>query len=92
MAMKPKMVALIMLPVIIGALLFGNVAYALTTHHVIHLTVTVVGTLSLNLENEWLHQNLLKPEAEAFSELKDDILVDKLRKGDSTVWRFTKTE
>lgn len=43
--------------------------------------------------NDLLHQSLERREAEAFSELKESgILVDKLRKGDTTLWLFTKTE
>ena len=90
--MKPRMFAVIM-AVIIVTLFFVDLAHALTTRAEIHLTLRVVGALSLDLENESLYQNLERGEAEAFSELKDKgILVDKLRKGDTTLWLFTKTE
>jgi hypothetical protein len=47
----------------------------------------------MNLEDDFINQNIDKPEAEAFSELKETgIIVDKLRKGDSFIWLFTKTE
>lgn len=91
--MKSVRFACIMAGVIIVTLFFGEMAYALTTRAEIHLTVRVVGALSLDLENESLQQNLHRPDAEAFSELKESgILVDKLKKGNSTVWLFTKTE
>ena len=91
--MKLKTAALMMATVIIVTLLAGNAAYALSTREVIHLTFRVERPLSLNLNDEVLRQDLHKPEAEAFSELKEKgILVDKLKKGDSTVWLFTKTE
>lgn len=91
MAMKRK--ALMGLLVIMVTLFFADMAYALSTRAEIHLTIRVVGALSLDLENESLQQNLEGGEAEAFSELKEKgILVDKLNKGNSTVWLFTKTE
>ena len=90
--MKPRMLRGIM-AVIIATLFFVDLAYALTRRAEIHLTLRVVGALSLDLENDLLHQNLKMGEAEAFSELKEEgILVDKLRKDNSTVWLFTKTE
>lgn len=79
--------------VIMVTLFFIDTAYALSTRAEIHLTIKVVGALSLDLENGPLHQDLMGGEAEAFSELKKNgILVDKLNKGNSTVWLFTKTE
>ena len=97
MAMKGKRVVLVTSLVIMVTLMLTNVAYAgvteLKTRHVIHVRVIVPSSLSMNLEDGWVRQNLLKPEAEAFSELKDKgILVDKIRRGDSTLWLFTKTE
>ena len=92
MAMRTKMVAL-MIAAIMVTLLFGNVAHALSTSQAIYLRLRVVGALSLNLEDEWLAQNLPQPKAEAFSELKEGgIFVDKLSKDNSTLWLFTKTE
>lgn len=91
--MKRKTAVLIMLAVIMAIVLFGNVAYALTTHQTIRLSVRVVRRLSLSLEDGWLNENFRSPRAEAFSELKEDgIYVDKLRRNDATVWLFTKTE
>ena len=93
MTMKRKTVVWITMAVIMTTLLFGNAAYALTTHQVIHLRIRVVGTLSLNLEDGWLNETLRNPKAEAFSELKEHgIYVNKLQQRDSTVWLFTKTE
>ncbi len=93
MTMKRKTVVLTMLAVIMAIVLFGNVAYALSTYQVIHLRLRVVGALSLNLEDEWLSENLSDPKAEAFSELKEyGIEVDKLQRNNSMVWLFTKTE
>ena len=93
MAMKRKMKAVVIGAVIMAIFLFGNTSYALTTSATIHLTVRVVGAISLNLEDQWLEQNLDRPEAEAFSELKDrDIYIDRLKRNDSMVWRFTKTQ
>ena len=91
--MKTKMVVLSMAAAIMVTLLFGNVAYALSTSQTIYLRVRVVGALSLNLEDKWLQQNLHKPEVEAFSELKEEgVSVDKLSGDNSTLWLFTKTE
>jgi hypothetical protein len=93
MAMKWLKAASIMSIVIIATLIFANVCYALSTSAVIHLTVRVVRPLSLDLEDEMVYQNVMKPEAEAFSELKDGgVLVDRLRKGNNTIWLFTKTK
>lgn len=93
MAMKRKMLVLVVLAIMMAALLFGNVAHALATRQVIHLRLRVVGTLSLNLEDEWLEQNLRNPKAEAFSGLKErGVYVNKLQTDNSTVWLFTKTE
>ncbi len=91
--MKAKMSALVALTVIIATLLGGNMAHALDTSATIYLTLRVVRPLSLNLEDAWLQENLERPEAEAFSEVKENgVLVDKLNTEDSTVWLFTKTE
>ena len=93
MTMRCKTVVLIMLAVIMAIVLLGNVAYALTTHQVIHLRLRVVGALSLNLEDGWLDEVLRDPKAEAFSELKEHgIEVNKVQRNNSTVWLFTKTE
>ena len=93
MTMKRKTAVLVIAAVIIATLLGGNAAYALTTHATIYLTLRVVGSIALNLEDEWLQQNLSEPSAEAFSALKEhDISVEKLQRNDSMVWRFTKTE
>ena len=93
MTMKAKMAVSIFLAVIMIMLLCGNTAYALTTRQTIRLRVRVVGVLSLNLENELLEKNLLEPEAEAFSELKEHgVSVEKLQRNNSMVWLFTKTK
>ena len=90
--MKFKTAALIAV-VIISVFVFENTVYALATSATIRLTLRVVGTISLNLEDEWIEQALDDHKAEAFSELKKrDICVDKFQRDDSTIWRFTKTE
>jgi hypothetical protein len=91
--MKSKIMAIIIGAAVCGTLLFENIVYALTTYERICLTIRVVKVLSLKLDNEVLHQNFDRPEAEAFSELKEDgILIDRLKKDNLTVWLFTKTE
>ena len=93
MTMRLKKLAVILAMVIIATLLFTNYVYASSMSRQLRLTVTVVGTLSMDIENEVIHQSLIKPEAEAFSELKDHgILIDKLTSDNSTVWLLTKTE
>ncbi len=93
MVMKSKIGVLILLSVITVTLLCANAAYARSISHEVHLVVRVVGVLSMNLENEWLRDNMVNPNAEAFSELKErNILVDKLIKDKSTIWLLTKTE
>jgi len=88
MAMKKK--TLVITIVVLMSLLFIHNAYALTTHAVIRLTIKVVPTLALNLDDAGLNSGI---EAEAFSELEESgIAVDKIERGDSTVWLFTKTE
>ncbi len=88
MAMKRK--TLIISIVMAISLLFICNAYALTTYAVIHLTLRVVPSLCMDLDDTSLQKGL---EAEAFSEFKDSGLsVDKLDRGSTTVWRFTKTE
>ncbi len=90
--MKAKALVLALVAVIM-VMLVGNNAYALSTQQVIYLRVTVVGRLSLDLEDEWLHRNMHKPEAEAFSELKESgVQVDKLVRNNEALWLFTKTE
>ena len=96
MTMKAKIVSLIMLAGIMF-LLSGNLAYAapsdLQTSITIHVTIVIPSNVSLNLDDAWINQNLNSPEAEAFSELKKDgIIVEKVKRGDSIVWLFTKTE
>lgn len=97
MEMKAKIVALIILISITMILLSENLAYAqmsgLKTQHTIYVRVIIPPRLSMNLDKEWISQNLNKPEVEAFSELKEDgIIVEKVRRNDSIVWLFTKTE
>jgi len=76
--------------VIMISLLFISNSYALTTHAVIHLRMRVVSSLSLDLDDTSLRDGL---EAEAFSEFEEKgLMIDKLRRGGSTIWRFTKTE
>ena len=86
--MKRK--TLILSIVVLMTLLFISNSYALTTRAVIHLRMRVVSALSLELDDASLND---KTEAEAFSELEEEgLIVDKLRRGDSTIWRITKTE
>jgi hypothetical protein len=92
MTMKRK-TCIFVITVIIATSLLGNAAYALSTHHTIHLTLRVVGSVALDLEDSWLNENLREPRAEAFSELKESgVHVDRIRKDDGTIWLFTKTE
>lgn len=93
MTMKPKIALLIIAMVIIMEVLAGNLAYAESISQSLYLTITVVGTLSLNIDEETLLADSRKPAAEAFSEMKDhNIAVSKLVRDDSDVWLFTKTE
>ena len=93
MTVKAKTALRAVVPAIMLTLLLCNTAHALATSQTIHLTVRVVGALSLDLEDEWISENLSEPKAEAFSELEESgILIDKYRKGDSTLWLFTKTQ
>ena len=93
MVMKSKIGILVLLSVITVTLLCADAAYARSISQTVHLVVRVVGVLSMDLENEWLRDNMVNPNAEAFSELKEhNILVDKLRKDKSTIWLLTKTE
>ncbi len=81
--------------IIIIMLLCIHVAEAtqLETQHIIRLKVIVRDVLSLNLEESHIRQNLSRPEAEAFSELKDHgVLIEKLACDNTLVWRFTKTK
>ncbi len=91
--MKPKIVSLIMSVVIIIAVLAGNYAYAESISQSVYLTITVVGTLSLNIEEDSLMADSGKPTAETFSTMKDhNIEVTKFVRNNSDVWLFTKTE
>ena len=93
MTVKPKTASLIMSIVIIIAVLAGNLAYAESISQSVYLTITVVCTLSLNIEEGSLMADSGKPTAEAFSEMKDhNIEVTKLVRNNSDVWLFTKTE
>jgi hypothetical protein len=94
--MKAKIALLIMLAGIV-VLLSGNLAYAapsnLQTSITINVTMIIPSNVSLNLDEGWISQNLKSPEAEAFSDLKKNgVLVEKVKRGDSTVWLFTKIE
>lgn len=93
MTVMPKAASLIMAVVIIMGVLAGNQAYAESISRSIHLSITVIGTLSLNIDEGTLMADSAKPTSEAFSELKEhDIVVSKLTRDDSNVWLFTKTE
>ena len=93
MTMRLKKIALIIAIVIIATLWFTNYVYASSMSRQVHIRITVVGSLSMDIENEGIRQSLIKPEVEAFSELKDHgILIDKLTSDNSTVWLLTKTE
>ncbi|MBU4376348.1 MAG: hypothetical protein KKD29_02585 [Candidatus Omnitrophica bacterium] len=91
--MKPKIALLIMAMVIMVSVVAGNVAYAESTSRSVYLTITVIGTLSLNVDEDSLTTDSGKINAEAFSEMKDhNIEVTKLVRNNSDVWLFTKTE
>ena len=69
--MKLKTAALMMAIVVMGTLLSGNVAYALSTRAVIHLTFRVVRPLSLNLnDDEWIGYDASEICSMLFDELK----------------------
>ena len=90
MTMKLRKLAVVMAMVIIATLVFTNYVYARSMSSQLRLTVTVVGTLSMDIENDVIRQSI---EAEAFSGLKEHgILIDKLTSDNSTVWLLTKTE
>ena len=91
--MKRRIITTAIAAVIILMMGLGNVAYAKGISRQIHLTVRVVGVLSLNIGNDWLDATSNSPTAEAFSELKEhEIQINKLKRNDSMVWLFTKTE
>jgi len=91
--MKPKIASLIIAIVIMITVLAGNLAYAESLSQSVYLTITVVGILSLNIDENALSANSGKPEAEAFSDMKaHDIVVSKLVRNNSDTWLFTKTE
>ncbi|MDD5680346.1 MAG: hypothetical protein PHI59_03800 [Candidatus Omnitrophica bacterium] len=98
MAVKPKMTSLIIFLAIMTAILTGNMAYAESKSQSVHLTVIVVGALSLNIDENALpalagEANSGKPAAEAFSDIKEhNIIVSKLVRDNSDLWLFTKTE
>jgi hypothetical protein len=93
MTVKPKLASLIILMVIMMAVLSGSLAYAESISRSVRLTITVVGTLSLNIDENALSANPGKPEAEAFSEIRNhNIVVSKFVRDDSNIWLFTKTE
>ena len=93
MVMKTKKALTIVSAIITLIMLSGNLAFALSTYERIFVTLYVEGEISMNLDDDLISQNIDKPEVEAFSELKEEgILVDKLRRGDSILWLFTKTE
>lgn len=93
MTVKPKIASLIILTMIMTAVLAGNTAYAESLSQSVYLTITVVGTLSLNIDENGLSADSGKPEAEAFSDMRNhNILVSKLVRDDSDLWLFTKTE
>jgi hypothetical protein len=100
---KPKIASLIILTLIMMTALAGTTAYADSVSQTIRLTITVVGTLSLNIDENALpalaasanagEANSGKPEAEAFSEMRNhNIVVSKLVRDNSNLWLFTKTE
>lgn len=93
MTVKPKIAHLIVLMLIMMTALAGTTAYADSVSQTIHLTITVVGTLSLNIDESTLSANSGKPDAEAFSDIKNhNIVVSKLVRDNSNLWLFTKTE
>jgi len=98
MTVKPKIGSLIILMLIMMAVLAGTTAYANSVSQTIHLTITVVGTLSLNIDENALPAlagaaNSGKPEAEAFSDMRShNIVISKLVRDNSNLWLFTKTE
>jgi len=96
--MKKGIAILTILLAAIPAFIFAMPAGAassdsFSTTKEIHVTIRVVGALALDLEDEWIRSKIDTPKAEAFSEIKDHgISVEKSRKGDSTLWLFTRTE
>lgn len=94
MAVKAKCIVLIAITVIVALAMMVNISHAaLSTTHTIHLTLVVVGALSMDLEDSWLNEGLADPKAEAFSELRENgMRIDRLEKNHAVVWLFTKTE
>ncbi len=90
---KPKLASLIILAAMITVILAGNTADAQSLTQSVHLSITVVGSLSLNIDETTLSADAGKPKAEAFSHMTDHgILVSRLVGDDSNTWLFTKTE
>jgi hypothetical protein len=93
MTVKPKIASLIILMMVAMAVLAGNVAYADSVSQSVHLTIIVVGTLSLNIDENALLANSGKPGVEAFSQMEEhNIVVSKVIRDKSDLWLFTKTE
>lgn len=93
MTMKPKTAFLIIAMVIVISAFAENMVYAESISQSIRLTITVVGALSLNIEEDSLIADSEKMGVETVSLMKDhDIAVTKPAQNDSDVWLFTKTE
>ena len=93
--MKPRISSLIVAVLIVGMVFSGSFVYANSVSRQVHLTITVIGNISMDLERDWLYQSLAKSDmkAEAFSTLQEhDIMVEKFERDDNTAWLFTKTE
>ena len=91
--MIKKVAFVLIVGVILSSFLFVSTACARTTSATIRLTIRVVGSIALNLEDAWLEENLSDPKAEAFSELEEHgVHVERAQRNDSALWLFTKTE
>jgi len=93
MAVKRSMKMLLSITVVLGIMLFGTMSHADTYTQSIHLTVRVLGSLSINIEEEWLNTDSSDLSAEAYTELDaQDVSINLTKRGDNTIIVFTKTE
>ena len=85
----------IALLVIVALLAFQGLVFAseYRTFAVVNVTIIAPGSVAMDLGDDVISRGIERDGVEAFSELKESgIIVDKISKGDSTIWLFTKTE
>ncbi len=93
MVVRPRIASLIVTAAVAISVLAVNTARAESVSRSIRLTITVVGSLSLDIDEASLPADSGKISAEAFSEIKNhNIAVTKLARNNSNAWLFTKTE